>query len=318
MIPRFKKPAPCEMVLTERDEVLIWAAYRRRFVTYDDIQRLTGGWNRKAMQRRINMLWGNDYIDRPEIQEQIFARKSKRDFFVALGNRGAELLATEHGAYFPRKVNWEKVNADLKDSPFIQHTLGVSRCMTRAECDTRDNAPPGIRLVERHDIWRNSPNHDPRIKYPYSIPTVIKDKKGHLVKRNTKPDEAFAIHDSRGERTLRGLNFLEYDRIVEDYMRSSLHQSSIYQKYLGYADIYNRGLHKIFGYKKFRVPFVIESRTDKSADDRIASMIDLYHAQKIPVPAGLFIYTTTEKFFEQGFLAPVWVDVNGKSVSLVI
>lgn len=321
MYGKFKRPEPSNIELTNRDDLVIMSAYKHRLVTTDDIQKVTGWKSRRAMNRRIRELWGNGYIDEPAFQAQMYAYEPKRPKILALGNKGAELLKSKYGVFFPRWRNWEKDNAELKNnSTFVPHTLGVAKTMVQAECDFRD--VQHLRLVERDDLWRNSPKYKPNFKKPFSFPTVLVSKEGDRHDRPTIPDALFGIcDDSNPEKIGRGLNFLEYDRMVEGYKRT-LEQSSIYQKYLGYGDVYKRKLHDRFGnYKMFRVLFVIESRPDKDPDKHIRNMIDLFHAQEIKkrfgVPAGMFLYTTTDKLFKDGFLAPVWVDVNGKSVSLV-
>lgn len=320
MSGKFKKPEPTNIQLTARDEAVIMGVYKHRLITTDDIQKLTRWESRRTVNDRLRELWGNGFIDRPEFQREKYAYATERPTIHALGNNGAELLRLKHGVVFPRSINWEKENAKLKDSSFVPHTLGVTKTMVRAECDFRDEQ--GLRLVERHELWHNSPEYKPHFKKPFSFPTVLESKDGDKTNRSTVPDDLFAIYDGRntGEKK-KGLNFLEYDRIVEPYMRRSLEQSSIYQKYLGYGDVYKRKLHTRFGFSMFRVPFVIESRPDKDADKHISNMIDLFHAQDIKkrfgVPAGIFLYTTTDKLHKDGFLAPVWVDVNGDSVSLV-
>ena len=320
-MPRIiKRPEPKNIQWQERDGVIVWAAYRHRFVSFDDIQLLTGWSGRRTQNQRLALLWGNGYIDRPNLNPEkphVYDFTDEYPAFIALGSKGAEWLRTVHGVYFQRKINWEKENAQLKRTDFVPHTLGVTHCMVRAECDFR--GADGLRLVQKYELWRNSPQHNPNVKNPFALPTTLTPHDGEPVHRNTVPDELFAIHDSRDAETVRGLNFLEYDRNTEGYFRRSLHQSSPYQKFLGYSDAYKRKLAKRFGYKKFRVLFVVEERFDRPAADRVAGLIDLYnnHARDFSLPAGGLLFTTRSQLDTAGLLAPIWVDVNGRSVSLI-
>jgi len=126
-------------------------------------------------------------------------------------------------------------------------------------------------------------------------------------------DSTFGLVDKRGDKAKRGLHFLEFDTGSESYVRTAPDQTSILQKYFGYADAYSRGLtEKLFGYKAFRVLFVVDAN-----ERRIDSMIDTYktHASD-RIRAGSFLFTTLDKLVDKGFLADIWL--NGEGVETPI
>jgi len=307
------KPAGREtLVLTPRDTLIIRAVYRYRFLSTDQVQMLTGTTSRSKLNDRLRELWGADYLDRPELQRDIFAYADKRPTVHALGSAGAEWLTNNHGIRFPQAVDWRAKNKNLKSGEFLQHTLGVTETMLQAERDF--GAVDGLRIIDRAEVWQGSPRYSPRAPRPFELPTELRWHDGSLERRHTKPDYIFGIGDTRGERPARGLHFLEYDRGTENLVKTSAKQSSILQKFVGYADAYERKLHEtLYGYKNFRVLFVIEGD-----ERRIESMIAVYQAHAADrIPAGALLFTTTKRLAEEGFLAPIWLNGKRAEVSLV-
>ena len=308
------KPAARKgLTLTQRDMMIIRAAYRYRFLTTDQVMLLTGTTSRNKLNDRLRELWGNDYLDRPECQQNLFAYADRRPVVHALGQAGAKWLTDNHDIRFPKTVDWRAKNKNVKSGDFMLHTLGVTETMLQTEQDV--HAVDDLRVIDREEVWLCSPRYNPRTTRPYELPTVLDWKDGSTVRRNTKPDYTFGIMDRRGERPTRGLLFLEYDRGTENYVKSSALQSSILQKLTGYADAYERKLHeRLYGYKRFRVLFVIEAGGQR----RIDNMIAVYQAHVAErVPAGAFLFTTVEKLQEQGLLASIWQNGRGAPLALV-
>lgn len=299
-------------MLTPRDAMIIRAVYRYRFLSTDHVQLLTATTSRSKLNDRLRELWGNDYLDRPEYQRELFAYADKRPTIHALGAKGAQWLADNHHVRFPKTVDWRAKNKNIKSGDFIRHTLGVTETMLQVERDV--HAETGLRVIDREEVWLTSPRFNPNAPKPYELPTTLTWKDGLKQRRNTKPDYLFGIADGRGERPTRGLHFLEYDRGTESFVKSSATQSSILQKLSGYADAYERKLHEeLYGYKRFRVLFVVEGD-----ERRIEHMIAVYQAQVANrIPAGAFLFTTTAALKEAGFLAPIWQTAKRETVSLL-
>lgn len=307
-----KPPARSGLVLTPRDVAIIRAVYRYRFLSTDQIQLLTGTTSRTKLNDRLRELWGNDYLDRPEYQRELFAYADKRPTVHALGSVGAQWLTDNDQIRFPRTVDWRAKNKEIKSGDFIRHTLGVTETMLQFERDV--HAIPGLRVIDRAEVWLTSPRFNPRDLRPYELPTTLAWKDGSKQSRNTKPDYLFGIFDGRTEQPSRGLHFLEYDRGTENFVKSSATQSSILQKLVGYADAYERKLHEErYGYKRFRVLFVVEGD-----ERRIAHMLAVYQAHLASrVPAGAFLFTTTKQFKTAGALAPIWRTAKADGVALL-
>ena len=129
------KPAPKPgLMLTPRDETIIRAVYRYRFLSTDQIQLVTGTTSRSKLNSRLRELWGNDYLDRPEYQRELFAYAEKRPTVHALGRRGAAWLTENDGVRFPDTVDWRAKNREIKSGDFIRHTLGVTETMPISRC----------------------------------------------------------------------------------------------------------------------------------------------------------------------------------------
>lgn len=300
------------LVLTERDTLIIRAVYRYRFLTTDQVQALTGTTSRSKLNDRLRELWGADYLDRPEVQRGLFAYADTRPTVHALGSVGAQWLTDNHGIRFPKAVDWRQKNRNIKSGEFLLHTLGVTETMLQAERDF--GAVPGLRVIDREAVWANSSRYNPRALRPFELPTEIRRGDGTVMRRHTKPDYIFGIGDTRGETPRKGLHFLEYDRGTEDFVKASMTQSSILQKFLGYADVYERKLHTdLYDYRNFRVLFVLEGD-----ERRIENMIAVYQAHVADrLPAGALLFTTTATLKGQGFLAPIWMNGKRDMVSLV-
>ena len=313
MVRNLTKPEKREtLVLTPRDTEIIRAVYRYRLLTTDQIQLLTGSTSRTKLNDRLRELWGAEYLDRPEYQREMFAYADKRPTVHALGVEGARWLTDNYGIRFPQWVDWRAKNKSIKSSEFIRHTLGVTETMLHVEQSL--GAVEGLRLIDREEVWTCSPRYNPRATRPYELPTDLPLKNGSTMRRNTKPDYLFGIGDTRGERPTRGLHFLEYDRGTENFVKASMAQSSILQKFYGYADAYTRRLQEdLYGYKRFRVLFVIEGN-----ERRIENMLAVYSAHVASrIPAGAFLFTTADKIASQGLLAPIWQNAKGDVLPLV-
>ena len=306
------KPDPhLGLELTKRDIQIIEALYRFRLLTTDQIQILTGAVSRSKLNDRLRQLWGRDFLDRPDLQKQMYAYAKKRPTVHALGDAGAQWLVNNRGIRFPSSVKWKAKNKSLKSTTFVEHTLGVTDVMLRAEREV--NSVEGLRVLDRQEIWASSARFNPKQPKPFELRTKF-TWAGEEVRRRTIPDYTFALADTRGERPTRGLLFVEFDNNTEDYVRSSAVQSSILQKFLGYADAYNRKLPELmYGYKRFRVLFVVDANPN-----RIDNMIAVYQAHvKDILPAGALLFATKKELETKGILAPIWLTGKRNIVSLV-
>lgn len=309
------KPARKEGVrppTTERERKIMLALYQLRILTIEQIEILTG-WTSGTRYERLRELWGNDYMDRPEIQRQLFSHADKRPTLIALGQEGAKWLDVEYEhVHFPEKVGWTSKNKDLKSGNTMLHKIGTNDAVIYSERDI--HAVPEWRFIHRDEVWQTSPNFNVRVQDPFKLRTSFRWVDGETIRRSTIPDYSFAVKGLADGRTLSGLHFLEYDRDTESLFKKEHRQSCILKKLFGYTDVYEKGLHTdLYGYKNFRVLFVVEGDNDR----RVASMVDLYQAHAADLaPANAFLFTTAEKLKTAGFFAPIWLNGKGAQITL--
>jgi hypothetical protein len=304
-----KKPAKKEgLVLTHRDETIIWNLFLNRLLTNEQIKFLVGSTSKKV-DARVRELYGNDFVDRPEAQSEIFAYASSRPTINTLGQAGVEWCKRNRGAVFPSTVRQRSKNRNLKSGEFFKHEIGVAWILLHAEKAVQ--AVDGLRIIDKQEMWVTSPHFDAGKEIPDSLSTEIVVRGKEKEQRNTKPDTVFGIADTRGDKPAKMLLFGEYDRGTEPFFRTTAKQSSIYQKMLGYADAYQRQLAVTpFGRKRFRVLWVLES-----GQDRLDGLLDVYQsriAKETKIPPEAFLFATVDRLHQEGFLGPIWVSAKGE------
>jgi len=310
-----RMPAP--LVLTERDRVILEWVYRYRFLTTDHIQTITASKSRDKLNKRLKHLFDAKYLDRPIIQDRLFAYADKRPLVHALGNEGARYIEEALGIELPKTVYWTDKNRKVKSADFLLHTLGVADFFVSLHVALTD--VDDIRLVDQAGVIAQSPAATQRLDFPLSMPTRYRWFDGVLVKRSTVSDGIFALVDSRGATERKAFHFLEYDGSTMPIVRKTANQSSIVQKMLGYADIYRRKLHTHrFGYRNFRTLFVIRASGRQPAHDRIAGIIDAYdeHARRL-IPPGAFLFADYDELMQHSPLGDVWINARGEQTVLV-
>lgn len=312
MYRALKKPPFKEVVLTERDDLILRTVERYRLVTTDQLARVTGAQSRRAINSRLYKLWGADLLARPEIQRQINSFGSERPLIHALGQRGALRLSRKYQISYPKGKGWNTAN-ELKSINFVDHRLGTTDTMLAFEAGIAGNEQ--FRFIDHHELRLYAPKGTENLRYPQTLPTQLPDKRGVKRRKGTKPDYSFAIENKElPKQANKALLFLEWDNNTEDYVRGDPMQSSIAGKYLGYGDAYKRGLHtKIFGFKNFRVLFVVNA-----GSDRVEKMILTYQKfAKDLIPAGAFLHTTVAELALYGPYAPIWVNGRGEQTEVL-
>lgn len=119
--------------IQERDkEILNWL-YRCRFLNSEQITALVRG-SEQALLRRLQKLYHNGYVDRPESQVHLYMpHEGTKPIVYAIGDKGADILAMD--GTMPRgKVNWRASNSKVQYNS-IEHKLMISQfrtCLTLA------------------------------------------------------------------------------------------------------------------------------------------------------------------------------------------
>lgn len=310
-----KKTGP--VVLTPRDRLILEWVYRHRFLTTDHIELISASKSRNALNKRLRRLHGAKFLDRPIAQDRLFAYADKRPLVHAIGNEGAAYIEEAFNIKLPSTVRWTDKNRKVKSSDFMLHTLGVAGFFVSLHSAMTEHE--NIRLVNQPEVIAQAPAAAQKLDFPLSLPTEYKWFNGSKVNRSTVSDGIFALVDGRRAEERTAFHFLEYDGSTMPIVRKTPNQSSIVQKMLGYADVRTSKLHiQRFGYKNFRVLFVIRGRGNIPAHDRIAGMIDAYkeHVRAL-CPPGAFMFADYDDLMRRSPLGDIWVDGKGEKSVLV-
>ena len=152
--PTERKPRPIK--LTDADADIIRHINKHRFLRSPDIARLTGRPLTK-IRERANELAHAGFLDRPRIQFDLPAEKGSAPHIFALGNKGADLLASLDGLH-RAKVDWTDKNHTV-GAVFFLHTLMIADLMIGFELATHATGG-AIRLMEPDEILSRAPETD--------------------------------------------------------------------------------------------------------------------------------------------------------------
>lgn len=252
---RLRRKTPTNITLTNRDQKILIALHKYRFLTSDHLQSLTNTKSRWAMNARLRLLYDHKYVDRPKAQHAIFSYADKRPLVYALGNKGASLLSTRYGLKMPAKVYWTEKNRRVREK-HIEHTLGISDFMVGIEimCEAQSD----LEFIEPDTILANSPAQTRKARYPFRWKTTIQHN-GERQEIALAPDYVFGLRQpsTRRERYY----FVEIDNGTMPVKRRDNRQTSYLRKILSYADtLENNIAQKRFGIDGFQVLSVTTSQ----------------------------------------------------------
>ncbi len=134
---RVKNPPP--MRLTKRDREIITAVYAYKILASPQIEVLffpspgKTHSRRSACQRRLQLLFHHEYLDRLFIP--LVIGQGRTPFIYTLGARGAALIATKLGLDAGTMRRQPKANK--KGSLFLEHTLAVNDVRVMGDCLSR-------------------------------------------------------------------------------------------------------------------------------------------------------------------------------------
>jgi hypothetical protein len=223
-------------------------------------------------QRRLEQLYRRFYIDRPRSQLSYY--KTRGDIIYALGRKGAEAIYnTVPGVQ--GKIDWQQKNREAK-YPFIEHTIMMSDFRVALILALKNH--PTARLAQ----WQQGEELKDKVVLKGKITSII-------------PDAFFTIHKQDKNKALHF--FLEADR-------SSMDQSTFFQKMLAYREWYKKGGHrKKFNIDSFRV-LTITISEERKENMRMRS-------KKADAGKGstMLLFTCEKNYsFEkpETILAPIW------------
>jgi hypothetical protein len=236
-----------------------------------------------------------------------FYERGSEPMVYALGNRGADLLAREDGV--PRgKVNWTAKNSNATRA-FLRHTLLVADLMVGLELGAR--AMGRVRLIPAREILDRAPEETRREGQPFGWHVRIREPKAPP-ELGLIPDQVFGLQfEDEPEGRNRAYFFLEADRGSMPVMRRGLLQTSVYRKFLAYAETWRQGLHTArFGIRYFRILTVTPS------PERVRHLLDA----QASLPGGgssLFLFADCGSLLSGNPLLHPWVNGLGETIRLI-
>jgi len=290
----------------ERDAQIIRAVYDHRLLDSSHIIKLLGNGSEQQIKRRLQLLYHNRYLDRPRAQlTTYFGQPGSTKMVYALGNKGADLLASEFGIS-RHSIDWTAKNRSVRPI-YFQHTLLISGIMVAFEVSCRDRG--NVELIHWPEILETKcPEATRKRKRPQTWYVYVPP----VGRMGITPDKIFGLRyldRPEGQNTV--FFFLEADRGSMPVVRRNLKATSIAKKLLIYHTTYSQKLHtKHFGFKHFRVLTVSESPRRK----RIDSMVEA--TQKLEGYQGMFLFANTEAVLGGDVLGAEWVDGRGDVVCL--
>ena len=303
--PTERKPRSIKLIDSDAD--IIRHVNRHRFLRSPDIARLTGRPLTK-IRERANELAHSGFLDRPRIQFDLPAEKGSAPHIFALGNKGADLLATLDGLR-RAKVDWTDKN-HTAGAVFFLHTLMIADLMIGFELASQ--ATNGaIRLMQPDEILSRAPETTRRAANPWKLTAAIVDAAGRVEIGNI-PDKVFGLDNTQSRK--RSYFLYEADRGTMPITRSHPRQTSFQQKVLGYlAGGGSENAHgKRFGIGNFRVLTVTTSL------QRIENMIAAVKAATGGAGSRQFLFGVHgEIIASPNLLDHQWITGTGERVRLM-
>ena len=303
--------------ITERDEQIMLIVARHRVARSSQIvaliQATNPGASEQQIRRRLDCMYHKGYLARPKAQLETYrAGAGSRPISYILGNRGADLLALEHGLR-RAAVDWT-AKARTATHGALEHALGITDFMVALDLACRRRGT--LELVYFDEILRTlapaATRANPR---PYHWPVSV-DWQGRASALYVIPDKIFGIRD-RPAPSGRACKFFcyEHDRGSMPVVRSNLAQSSILRKLIGYGQTYRGDLHTtIYGLPNFRV------LTEAPGRQRVTNMIVEGYQQHLSdlYPPGLYLFTDHRTLFAaEDLLEHLWLDGAGERHRLI-
>lgn len=251
---RFQRQPEGYIQLTERDQAIIRAVYRYRFLRSTHILALFDGG--QGLLKRLADLYHHGYLDRPREQIEFYQNIGSKPMVYALGNKGAAFL-TQFDGVARGKIDWTAKNQSVQ-TLFLEHTLLVSDVMVKVEVSCRRSGR--IRLISAGEIIAQAPEETRLRKKPlqWSVRCLYA---GETTELGVNPDAVFGLHYlDKPEGRNRAYFFLEADRATMPIVRKELRQTSFFRKMIAYYATWKHDVHtQLYGIKNFRVLTVTSS-----------------------------------------------------------
>lgn len=295
-LPRFTRSQSIPvLVLTSRDQEIVRAVYRYRFLRSSDIVKFLGG-SQQQILRRLQLLFHHGYLTRPRAQLDYYTKGGSRTIVYGLGNKGARLLKGD-GCKL-RHLRWSEKNQAV-GRMFLNHALLVSTVMVKFELACRQST--GFQFISTESLLAG-------IKHSLQWRVKLSQR----ASLGVVPDGLFALDTRKPDgSTERAYFFLEADRGTMPVVRKSLKQTSMFRKLLAYEATWRQGIHKTrFGFQRFRVLIVTTSA------GRVASLAEA--CSKLKSGHGLFLISDHEVITRsENILKVFWKNGKGETTPLL-
>lgn len=268
--PKFRRVAlERPLLLTERDLAIFDALERYRFLSSDLMCRLITG-SADKIRRRLQLLFHDGYIDRPEVQIKLYQPTTNDPFIYALGAKGAKALRSYGNAR--NGVRGLGHRNKTSGRPYIQHCLSVAEAMAAFEISAKEDFLPQASFPMQGETMRT-----PHWR-------VMLDPDEHPQGLGVVPDHAFGL---RGQYGKISYFFLEADNGTMPVTRTGPRQTSLLQKIRAYLlSNAERIPQQMFGISAFRVLFVLPS------PERLTTLLKTIEVETQGKGARLFLLTT--------------------------
>jgi hypothetical protein len=292
--PKFRRvPLEKPLLLTQRDLAIFDALERYRFLTSDLICRLIQG-SPDKIRRRLQLLFHDSYIDRPEVQIKLYQPTTNDPFIYALSSKGAQALQN----YGITRIVMRGLTNRNKTSgrPYIQHSLAIAEVITAFEHAAREDFISQIKFSHQSEASR-APHW-----------RVMADTPDQPEMLGVVPDHAFGLRSMENKTNYL---FLEADNGTMPVTRSGPRQTSLLQKIRAYlASNAARIPQQMFGIPAFRVLFVLPNQK------RLNTLLKTIETETEGRGARLFLLTTFDALKSQDPLTVPLINGRGEKIFL--
>jgi len=307
-----RKTSLSSIQLTKRDVEIFKALHRFTVLTTEQIVALVGG-GPVNVGKRLRILFDHGYLARPAVQQDMFRYAEKRPLISALGSKGAQYLREVEGYILPPTVNWDrKANSrgGIRGEVKLRHDIGANSVVIALEQALR--GIEGLEVCNEAEILKQAPEGTKKASKPFSIPCRYTWTDGAVYERNVIPDGTLAYIDTRHEKPIRAMLFIEYDREM-DVRRSNPRDSSILQKIACYSALHLAQTPKQrFGFDYFRVLFVTTG-SETHLGTMVEACKDYREGHFKKIPPYPFYFATREDFdMVEIPVSDLWVDGSGR------
>lgn len=255
-LTRFERSSELPNIqLTERDIEILRLVYKHRFLRSTHAIKILGG-SAQTILRRLQLLYHHAFLERPSFKRQIYRWGGTEPYVYSLGPKGAEVLKQITSAQ-PRRADWlSQRPAERFES--VDHGLMVTELIVRIQASCRQMSR--IRFIDPDEITRELLDQLPQDRrvFRWRVNVVHEGIPNQI---EVVPDQIFGLHyldRPKGENKV--YFFLEADRGTMPVVRSTLNQSSVFKKLLGYYESWRQELLvQKFGIARFRVLTVTSS-----------------------------------------------------------